>query len=282
MKNRWRYLLPTTCLLLAVMLIGACVKQGTVQPSPATERPAMAEDTRPVPKLPKAELKVLKVHGIGSGRTDAFLVKLQWTGKEPTTWTIGKGSAMQDKTNQSQTLLVLTDQTFEIRPGEPTTVQVKAISVGDFNKPAPKNLIIDYKGMPVYHLTGRLENETALQALEKIEMLHSGLEQMKKVVEIKGTTIEYEPKDKQLVAPYLEIVKWDMSVKPPNPYLDETVSKILFAVLMRNQNPVSFTEFKNILQEIGIAVPEQEAHRLRQVVNKALGLVGSKIHLDKY
>jgi Ca2+-binding EF-hand superfamily protein len=51
---------------------------------------------------------------------------------------------------------------------------------------------------------------------------------------------------------------------------------------MRNQNPVSFTEFKNILQEIGIAVPEQEAHRLRQVVNKALGLVGSKIHLDKY
>lgn len=282
MRKRLKLLLFTACLLLYAGLIAACVSRATVQPTPAAEKPAMAPNTKPVPKLPKAELKILKVHGVGSGRTDAFLVKLQWTGKEPTTWKVSRGAALHDKTGQSQTLLVIRDQSFEIRPGEPTTVQVQAISIGDFSKQAPKNLIIDYEGMPVYQLTSRLENEPALQALDKIDTLNAGLEQMKKVVEIKGTTIEYEPKDTKLVAPYLEIVKWDMNVKPPRPYIEDTVLKTLFAVLMRNQNAVSQAEFKSILQELGIAVPEDEAQRIRQTTNKALSIVGSKIHLDKY
>jgi hypothetical protein len=289
MNKRFAFLLLTVALALLLTAAVSCVKRGPEsglgQPPPAPTKapaPAPAPIAPPPATSANPELKVLKVSGAGAGQTGIFVVKLQWNGDKPTDWTIKKWTMMRDKTDQTQSMLVIEDQSFPVKPGEPTVATVRAIPINPTKEP-PRNLIVEYAGMPVYELTDKIEDPKVRALQGAIEKVNQAFVQMMPLVRIVGDSVQYAPKDRAKVEPYLSIALWDLSGAKPRPYIEPTVLEGAFVVAfsggMTQRGLASFIQKKSagITERNAI----QEAARIAGPINRLLDIAGLDARLTK-
>lgn len=266
-------------LLLAIAMLfpTACFIRRAPQTGmePATE-PENTPATSPQPK--SAEMRVLKVSG--AGNSNIFAVKLEWTGDKPAEWKINRWTVMWDQTGQTQSMLVVEDQTFTINPGEPRTVQVKAIPL-DPAKPAARHLIVDYEGMPVYVLTKEIPNPDAKKVIASLDTIDAALRQMIPLVRFVGSSIEYSPKDRGKIEPYLEVVVWNMDGDKPTPYIEQTV--IEDALVVAIAGGMTEAGFNSFLQSRYPGISSKDAagelRRLKPKINRLLELAGTEARI---
>jgi hypothetical protein len=179
-------------------------------------------------------------------------------------------------------MIVVEDQVFTIAPGEPHTVQVKALPINPEKEPA-RNLVIDYPGMPVYQLTEQIVDPRVQAIDDALQRLDRAFADMLPLVKFRGSSIEYLPKDRAKIDPYLELATWDLSGMQPRPYLEqETIEAALvvaFAGGMSVKDYASYLQKKIAGLAAGAAL--KEAQRLQPKVNKFLGFAKLDVRLKK-
>jgi hypothetical protein len=255
---------------VSLVLTGGCIRRapngaptapGSAVPDPATLAP------------PQPEMRLVKVSG--AGKADMFSARLVWTGKDPEPWTVKRWTLMHDKTGQTQSMIVIEEQTFSIKPGETRTVQVKSVPL-DPSKPPARHLIVEYEGMPVYELTRQTADAKVNQFIQGVERFENDLTGMMAKVKFVGQSIEYAPADRAAVEPFLEIIVWDLSGDTPEPYIEQPVIEAALVTAMAGG--MSLADFATFLQRkvAGLSVKDAagEARRLRPRVNALLEYAG--------
>lgn len=229
---------------------------------------------------PRPEMITHKV--AGSGKGDTFTVTLEWTGPEVQPWTINRWTVMRDRTDQTQSMLVIEDQTFEVKPNEKRTVQVKAIPI-TAGKPPARHLIVDYEGMPVYVLTTEIVEPALQSVIDGVGRVEGATTEMMSLVKFVGDSLEYAPGDRDKVEPYLEIIVWDLNADPPQPYIEKAV--IEAALVAAVAGGITANEYATFLQTKvpGLKTKDalKEIKRLRNRVNALLNYSGVAVSFGR-
>lgn len=275
MTRKISYFAPV--LLVAVMIfltLPACPPFGSGRSAPGDGMEAAATPTAPPTPTPPPppELKILKISGAGA--KNKFRVKLQWNGDEPTIWRVERWTLMQDITEQTQSMLVLNEQAFEIRGGEPRIIYVPAICINP-EKPPARHLLVDYEGAPVYLLTTDIPDQHIRAVIDTIEKVEAELEALLPRLRFIGNSYELrEPQPNDEL--HLSLVVWDLSGEEPYPYIREEA--IEAALIVAAKRGMTYNDYVVYLQRTIPGVDKKDALRLiREVqptVNKLLTLAG--------
>jgi hypothetical protein len=273
----------------AALLIGLSVSAVTCRPSapaspaitptPTAEEAAAAAAARAPTPPPPPQLQVLKVSG--SGEKGKFRVKLQWNGEGRGMWKIKRWTVMRDLTNQTQSMLVLTDQAFEVDAGDPQLIFVVAVCINP-NLPPARQLLVEYPGAPQYVLTDEIPHPKVKAVVDTIKEVEAALPQMMSRLRFRHNTVELvSPRGRE--PDYLQVVVWDQSVEPPRPYLDDNV--IEAAVVVASSGGMTAAEYAIHLQRTipGSTTGETQrlANRIADQVNRLLALAGLSERLRK-
>ncbi len=271
--------------LLAVMLLLAVLALAGVSTGGLTCLPDGTTETQITPTPPPAtptppatpQLKLLKVSGTGA--KSKFRVKVQWNGEEPTFWKVKRWTVMRDLTNQTQSMLVVEEQAFEIQPGEPRNIDVRGVCINPTLPPA-RQLLVDYPGAPQYVLTNEIPVPAVKQVIATIMEVEAALPAMMPRLRFKRNTVELvQPRPRE--ESYLGVVVWDQSVSPPLPHLDQNVVEA--AVVVAAAGGMTVAEYSTHLQR---SVPGSSstdttalAREVADQVNKLLGLANLSARL---
>ncbi|HPM77239.1 MAG TPA: hypothetical protein PK961_09120 [bacterium] len=257
--------------LLAMVFLatGFTTCQQTAGPDEALTAPPVAATPAP-PPAPK--LTLLKVSG--AGFKNRFRARLQWNGDQPTKWTVKRWSMMVDRTDQTQSMLVLADQSFTVAPGEPRDIFVEAMCVNP-DKPAPRHLIVEYEGAPKYELTQTIDQPIVRSIVNAVAEVEDGMQAVLPKLTFRGDRYEYSPRalsarDRQ----YLELVLWEIDGDKPLPYLEEDM--IRSAIIVGVSGGMSVESYLAYLQQMGLTKDEARTDHKRLVarVNLLLEMAG--------
>jgi len=244
--------------------------EGVSAPTPPT--------TPPLP--PEPELKIVKV--AGNGKKNQFTVKLAWNGKDPTEWKIARWTLMRDRTNQSQSLLVLSDQVFKVESGEYRLVTVNATCINP-DKPPARALIVDYPGMPIYELTTKIEDNKVAALIQAVQEVGYGMQaMMPRLKFLRSGEVELtKPQPKEDL--YLNIVNWDASAQPPIPYVaEDVIDAALVVTVSGGMDSAKFVQyFQGKHPGVSAKDSQREMTRLQPQVNKLLQLANLSERLGK-
>jgi len=275
--NRLSFRGSILILILALSLtIFGCIKRA---PGPGGTDQAIAEPAPTPPPPPAPEMKIIKISGLNA--KNRFQVKLEWTGPEPESWKINRWMMMRDTTGQTQSLLVIFDQEFMIRPGEPRYLNVQAVCINPALPPA-RPLIIEYEGAPHYELTNEIPNPDIVKVITAVESVETGMEAMMPRLTFSGEYYELsnpQPMDKV----YLDIVIWDLTGSTPRPFISQTV--IEGAVIVAAHGGMSSADYATYLQKLIPGLTQGDARaevkRNRKRINTLLTLAGLAAQLKR-
>ncbi|HPQ70010.1 MAG TPA: hypothetical protein PKW95_12850 [bacterium] len=257
--------------LLAMVFLatGFTTCQKTTGPDEAISAPPVAVTPTPPPA---PTLTLVKVSGMGA--KNRFRVRMQWNGDKPTKWTVKRWTMMVDRTGQTQSMLVLADQSFQIQPGEPRDLAIDAMCVNP-DKPAPRHLIVDYEGAPKYELTQTIDDPTIAAIVNTVAEVEDGMKAVLPKLTFRGDRYEYSPRalsarDRQ----YLELVLWEIDGDKPIPYLEEDM--IRSAIIVAVSGGMSVNDYLTYLQQMGLTKDEAHTDHKRLVarVNLMLEMAG--------
>ncbi|MDP8222177.1 MAG: hypothetical protein P9L99_02350 [Candidatus Lernaella stagnicola] len=269
------------CVLFAAWIVMMAATGCFIKRAPGTGsgiQPPPVADTAPPPEPPR-----MIVHKVsGSGNATLFAARVEWTGVDVAPWTIKRWTIMRDKTAQTQSMLVVETQTFEIKPGEVRTLQVRAVPL-DPDKPPARHLIVDYEGMPEYELTTEIASPTVKTLAAAIERVDLAVEEMLQLVEFVGQSIEYKPEYRDKVEPYLAIVVWEFSGEKPRPYIEKPVIEASVIVgLASGMNGEGYAAYlQKKLPGLSLKDAKNEAKRIRPRVNALLEMAGLDARLER-
>lgn len=266
----------TLLLMLVALLLatGFTTCQKNASPDAMSNAPPVA-----TPSPPPPELKVIKISG--AGFKNRFRVRVQWNGDKPTRWAVKRWMMMRDLTDQTQSMLVLANQTFLVRPGEPRDLFIQAMCVKP-DKPAPRHLIVEYEGAPIYKLTDRIEDPILQSIVNTVTEVEQGMHLVVPKLTFRGDRYEYSPRalskrDKQ----YLALVLWEIDGDKPEPYLEEPM--IQSAIIVALYGGMSAKEYTTYLEKMGLTAQEARSDhkRMRPRINLLLELAGLEGRLSK-
>lgn len=280
-EQHTRTKLMTALIALAAVLLLSLATSGVTCRPPGSGEPAVTPtppELTPTPP-PQPQLRVIKISG--SGEKNKFRVKLKWDGEGTTIWKIKRWTVMRDLTNQTQSMLVINEQAFEIEPGEPRLIFVLAVCINP-ELPAARQLLVDYPGAPRYVLTDEIPNPRVQTLVEAIGKVEAGIEAMRPRLRFRRNTVELTRPQPGEEA-YLQVVVWDQSVTPPRPYLEENV--IEAAVVVAAAGGMTLADYSIHLQKTIPGADAGEtlslATQIQDRVNKLLALAGLSERLRK-